>query len=186
MTHLRSLWALLFRQHVLEQHIPYPDLGETPLSDLSADELESLTRRAASLRQNWTSPKPTPRRQRSFNTPSEPSPRIIFLQFLPARSNRWLISVRMTAQPRTYLLQCWDVTSDEPRCVAELMHADGPYGGVVLNSDPNSPAVLALQSAQYVLSPLVVAVHPSVSSGQRHFRSTLMPQILNLHLKPKR
>ncbi|KAG8221100.1 hypothetical protein J3R82DRAFT_2621 [Butyriboletus roseoflavus] len=147
-THLRSLWALLFRTHVLDRHIPCPNLGTTPLADLSAHNLESLTHRALTLRRTWTSPSPVPRRTITLNTPTEPSARIIFLQFLPGRSNRWLISVRMTAQPRTYLLQCWDLAREQPRCVAELRHADGPYGGVVLNSDPTSSAVLAMQSAQ--------------------------------------
>lgn len=102
------------------------------------------------LRRSWTSPRPVPRRLTTFNIPPEPTARIIFLQFLPGRSNRWLISVRVTARPTTYHLQCWDVAAPEPRCVAVLRHADGPYGGVVLNSDPTSSAVLAMQSAQYV------------------------------------
>ncbi|KAG9313197.1 hypothetical protein JVU11DRAFT_6655 [Chiua virens] len=135
-THLRSLWTLLFREHVLDQCIPFPR---------DTDGLESLTRRALALRRTWTSPSPVPRRQLTFSAP-EQSARVIFIQFLPARSNRWLISVRMTVHPRSYLLQCWDVAS--ATCVAELRHADGPYGGVVLNSDPNSPAALAMQSAQ--------------------------------------
>lgn len=148
-THLRTLWALLFRMHVLERHIPFP--GTAPLDHLSAHDLESLTHRALALHHTWTSPRPVPRRTISFNT--EPYAQIIFLQFLPARSNRWLISVSMSARPRSYLLQCWDVARDHPTCVAELRHADGPYGGVVLNSDPTSSAVLAMQSAQCVPCP---------------------------------
>jgi hypothetical protein len=151
-THLRTLWALLFRMHVLAQHIPFPD---TALADLSARELEALTHRARALRRTWTDPRPVPRRRIAL-TPTEPAARVIFLQFLPARSNRWLISVRMSARPRSYLLQCWDVARDHPHCVAELRHADGPYGGIVLNSDPTSSAVLAMQSAQYVPSPRAV------------------------------
>ncbi|KAH0836831.1 hypothetical protein J3R83DRAFT_8607 [Lanmaoa asiatica] len=147
-TRLRTLWALFFRTHVLDQHIPYPNLGSISLADLSAHDLESLTHRALTLHHTWTEPEPVPRRHITFNTPTNPNARIIFLQFLPGRSNRWLISVRMTARPRFYLLQCWDVTREHPRCIAELRHADGPYGGIVLNSDPSSSAVLAMQSAQ--------------------------------------
>lgn len=150
-THLRALWAILFRTHILDQHIPYPDIG--PLDDLSAQDLEALTRRALALRHTWSSPQPVPRRNITFGPPSDPVARVIFLQFLPGRSNRYLISVRMTSRPRAYLLQCWDVAPDHPKCVAELVHADGPYGGVVLNSDPSSSAVLAMQSAMYVLRP---------------------------------
>ncbi|KAF8141422.1 hypothetical protein EV363DRAFT_1465835 [Boletus edulis] len=145
-THMRTLWVLLFRTHVLDHHLPYPDVG--PLADLSAHDLESLTRRALALRRTWSSSHPVPRRNITFNAPTEPTARVIFLQFLPGRSNRWLISVCMTARPRSYLLQCWDVAPEQPTCVAELRHADGPYGGVILNSDPTSSAVLTLQSAQ--------------------------------------
>lgn len=156
---MRALWALLFRTHVLDKLIPYPD---TPLADLSARDLESLTYRALALRRTWTSPQPVPRRRLTFNTPTEPTAHIIFLQFLPGRSNRWLISVcRIAAHPSTYLLQCWDVALEHPTCVAKLTHADGPYGGVVLNSDPASPAILAMQSAQYAISPRLVRDSPA-------------------------
>ncbi|KAF9224163.1 hypothetical protein BS17DRAFT_830672 [Gyrodon lividus] len=150
-TQLRSLWALLFRTHVQEKNLPYPDLGERSLESLSARDLEDLICYAVTLRHNWSLSEPVLRRQVDFNIPTEPNSRIIFLQFLPGRSNRWLISVRMTTRPRQYLLQCWDVAQHQPRCVAELAHVDGPYGGVVINSDPTSTAVLAMQSAQYVL-----------------------------------
>ncbi|KAF8840404.1 hypothetical protein BDN67DRAFT_648658 [Paxillus ammoniavirescens] len=147
-TQLRSLWVLLFRTHVQVKNLPYPDLGGRSLESLSASDLEDLTRYAVTLRRNWSLPQPVLHRQVDFNVPTEPNSRIIFLQFLPGRSNRWLISVRMTTRPRKYLLQCWDVAQHEPRCIAELAHVDGPYGGVVINSDPTSTAVLAMQSAQ--------------------------------------
>ncbi|KIJ65450.1 hypothetical protein HYDPIDRAFT_167143 [Hydnomerulius pinastri MD-312] len=147
-TQLRSLWALLFRTHVLEKSLPYPNLGERSLESLSASELADLTRQAVTLRCNWCRPEPVISRQVDFINPTEPGSLIIFLQFLPGRSNRWLISVTMTTQPRKYLLQCWDVTQHQPRCIAELAHMEGPYGGVVINSDPTSTAVIAMQSAQ--------------------------------------
>ncbi|KAH7890969.1 hypothetical protein F5I97DRAFT_113044 [Phlebopus sp. FC_14] len=148
-TRLRSLWTLLFRIHVQEKNLPYPDLGERSLDSLPTIELEDLTRRAVMLRHNWSLPEPILKHRVDFIRPIDPDSRIIFLQFLPGRSNRWLISVSMTARPRKYLLQCWDVAHrPQPKCVAELTHVDGPYGGVVVNSDPSSPAAIAMQSAQ--------------------------------------
>ncbi|KAH7921201.1 hypothetical protein BV22DRAFT_1132472 [Leucogyrophana mollusca] len=146
-TQLRSLWALLLRIHVLRKNLPIPNLPDQPLSNFSAAELESATCRAISLRRNWASPAPKATRHINIIKGAEPDSRIIFLQFLPGRENRWLISVTMTARPRKFVVQCWDVAIEVPRCVAKLTHIDGPYGGVVINSDPLSPAMLVMQFA---------------------------------------
>ncbi|KAF9233840.1 hypothetical protein BU15DRAFT_53373 [Melanogaster broomeanus] len=151
-TQLRSLWVLLFRTHVQEKNLPYPDMGGRSLETLSARDLEDLTRYAVTLRRNWSLPEPVVHRQIDLNSPTEPNSRTIFLQFLPGRSNRWLISVTMTMRPRKYLLQCWDVAQHQPRCVAELAHVDGPYGGVVINSDPTSTAILAMQTETFFIN----------------------------------
>jgi hypothetical protein len=115
---------------------------------LSASELEQLTRHALVLRSNWTNPDPDAKREVDFYKPTEPDSRIIFMQFLPGRGNRWLISVTMTAQPKKFVIQCWDVAVLQPVCIAELTHMEGPYGGIVINDDPSSPAIMAMQSAQ--------------------------------------
>lgn len=147
-TRLRSLWALLLRTLVQEKNIPIPCFDGKSLDCLSALELEQLTRHALVLRNNWTNPDPDAKREVDFYKPTEPDSRIIFMQFLPGRGNRWLISVTMTAQPRIFVIQCWDVAILQPVCVAELTHMEGPYGGVVINDDPSSPAIMAMQSAQ--------------------------------------
>ncbi|KIK39298.1 hypothetical protein CY34DRAFT_25326 [Suillus luteus UH-Slu-Lm8-n1] len=147
-TRLRSLWALLLRTLVQEQNIPIPCFDGKSLDCLSASELEQLTRHALVLRNNWTNPDPDAKREVDFYKPTEPDSRIIFMQFLPGRGNRWLISVTMTAQPRIFVIQCWDVAVLQPVCIAELTHMEGPYGGVVINDDPSSPAIMAMQSAQ--------------------------------------
>lgn len=146
-TRLRSLWALLLRTLVQEQNIPIPYFHGKSLNFLSAWELERLTCYALALRNNWTSPDPDAKREVDFYKPTEPDSRIIFMEFLPGRGNRWLISVTMTAQPRKYVIQCWDVAIPTPVCIAELTHMEGPYGGVVINDDPSSPAIIAMQSA---------------------------------------
>jgi hypothetical protein len=147
-TLLRSLWAVLLRTHVQEQNIPIPHLNRRSLDTLSASELEQLTRDTLVLRSNWTNPNPDAKREVDFYKPTDPDSRIIFMQFLPGRGNRWLISVTMTARPKKFVVQCWDVAIPNPVCVAELTHMDGPYGGIVINDDPSSPAIMAMQSAQ--------------------------------------
>ncbi|OAX35413.1 hypothetical protein K503DRAFT_773507 [Rhizopogon vinicolor AM-OR11-026] len=147
-TRLRSLWALLLRIHVQEQNIPIPHLNGRSLDSLSASELEQFTCDALALRSNWANPNPDPKREVDFYKPTEPNSRIIFMQFLPGRQNRWLISVTMTVQPKKFVIQCWDVAIPYPACIAELTHMDGPYGGIVINDDPSSPAIMAMQSAQ--------------------------------------
>ncbi|KAG2093140.1 uncharacterized protein F5147DRAFT_657520 [Suillus discolor] len=146
-TRLRSLWALLLRTLVHEQNIPIPYFDGKSLDFLSALELERLTCCALALRSNWTNPDPDAKREVDFYKPTEPDSRIIFMEFLPGRGNRWLISVTMTAQPRKYVIQCWDVAVLQPVCIAELTHMEGPYGGIVINDDPSSPAIIAMQSA---------------------------------------
>ncbi|KAG2364656.1 hypothetical protein BDR07DRAFT_1354764 [Suillus spraguei] len=146
-TRLRSLWALLLRTLVQEQNIPIPHFNGKSLDFLSALELEQLTCYALALRSNWTNPDPDAKREVDFYKPIEPDSRIIFMEFLPGRGNRWLISVTMTAQPRKYVIQCWDVAMLQPVCIAELTHMEGPYGGVIINDDPSSPAIIVMQSA---------------------------------------
>ncbi|KAG2111101.1 hypothetical protein DEU56DRAFT_216184 [Suillus clintonianus] len=146
-TRLRSLWALLLRTHVQEQNLPMPHLDGKSLDCLSALELEQLTCYAFALRSNWTNPNPDAKREAEFYKPIEPDSRIVFMEFLPGRGNRWLISVTMTAQPRKYVIQCWNVAIPQPVCVAELTHMEGPYGGIVINDDPSSPAIIVMQSA---------------------------------------
>lgn len=117
---------------------------------MSASELEQLTCDALVLRNNWTNPNPAAKREVDFYKPTEPDSRIIFMEFLPGRENRWLISVTMTLRPKKFIVQCWDVAIPHPACIAELTHMDGPYGGIVINDDPSSPAIMAMQSAQWV------------------------------------
>ncbi|KAG1787517.1 uncharacterized protein HD556DRAFT_952766 [Suillus plorans] len=146
-TRLRSLWALLLQTLVHEQNIPIPSFDGKSFDCLSALELERLTCCALALRSNWTNPDPDAKREVDFYKPTEPDSRIIFMEFLPGRGNRWLISVTMTAQPRKYVIQCWDVAVLQPVCIAELTHMEGPYGGIVINDDPSSPAIIVMQSA---------------------------------------
>jgi hypothetical protein len=135
------------RTLVQEQNIPIPHFDEKSLDCLSASELERLACCALALRSNWTNPDPDAKREVDFYKPTEPDSRIIFMEFLPGRGNRWLISVTMTAHPRKYVIQCWDVAIVQPVCIAELTHMEGPYGGVIINDDPSSPAIIAMQSA---------------------------------------
>ncbi|KAH7910058.1 hypothetical protein BJ138DRAFT_1114430 [Hygrophoropsis aurantiaca] len=146
-TQLRSLWALLLRIHVLQKNLPILNFTDASISSLDTPSLESAVCRALALRRSWSSSSPKHTRHIDIIKGAEPDSRVIFLSFLPGRENRWLISVSMTARPRKFIIQCWDVSLETPRCVAKLKHIDGPYGGVVINSDPTSPAMLVMQFA---------------------------------------
>ena len=52
--------------------------------------------------------------------------------------------------PRRFTVQCWDVNPSPPSCIGILEHV-GPFGGAVINSDPTSDAIFALQFAKLVL-----------------------------------
>ncbi|KAG1860485.1 hypothetical protein C8R48DRAFT_246759, partial [Suillus tomentosus] len=144
-TRLRSLWALLLRTLVQEQNIPIPSFdGKSPES-LSALELERFTCRALALRINWTNP--NLKREIHFGAAvTRKGLDVLFIEFLPGRGNRSLISVTNEAF-RQCIVQCWDLTVLQPVCIAKLTYPNG--GGnirVIINNDPSSPAIMAIQS----------------------------------------
>ncbi|KAG2115216.1 uncharacterized protein F5147DRAFT_820318 [Suillus discolor] len=149
-TRLRSLWALLLRTLVQEQNIPIPYFYGKSLESLSALELERRTCRALALRRNWTNPNPNVKREIDFEEPSEKDLYIFFMEFLPGKRNRWFISVatRVVGQFRLQrVIQCWDLAVLQPVCIAKLTYMEGPYDRVVINDDPSSPAMIAIQSS---------------------------------------
>ncbi|KAG1835750.1 hypothetical protein EV424DRAFT_1308361 [Suillus variegatus] len=149
-TRLRSLWALLLRTLVQEQNIPIPYFDGKSLESLSALELERLTCRALALRSNWTNPNPNVKREIDFEEPSEKDLYIFFMEFLPGKRNRWFISVatRVVGQFRLQrVIQCWDLAVLQPVCIAKLTYMEGSYDRVVINDDPSSPAMIAIQSS---------------------------------------
>ncbi|KAG1787509.1 uncharacterized protein HD556DRAFT_1246716 [Suillus plorans] len=153
-TRLRSLWALLLRTLVQEQNIPIPSFdGKSPES-LSALELERFTCRALALRINWTNPNPNLKREIHFGATVK-DPDVFFMEFLPGRGNRWLVSVAIRAR-RKCIIQCWDLTVLQPVCIAKLTYTDETYNRVVINNDPSSPAIMAIQSKPEVTEILTI------------------------------
>jgi hypothetical protein len=148
MTRLRGVWLCLLEVLVLTQNIPVPGLLGRPIDTLSAEELEHLTYRALRLRKNWSSPSPVVAKEVVFSPtmPKDPEARHATLYFLPGRGNRWLMSVTFTAS--MYLVQCWDVTTSLPTCIAARQFP--VVGNLVINTDPTSHNIFALQCPQLV------------------------------------
>ncbi|KAG1799588.1 hypothetical protein EV424DRAFT_451176 [Suillus variegatus] len=152
-TRMRSLWAFFLRT-LVQQNIPIPYFdGKSPES-LSALELERFTCRALALRINWTNPNPSLKREIHFGEAEKRSD-VFCMEFLPGRGNRWLVSVTSRAYPK-YIIQCWDLTVLQPVCIAKLTYTDEAYNRVVINNDPSSPAIMAIQSKPEVTEILTI------------------------------
>jgi hypothetical protein len=147
MTQLRSVWHRLLRNHVLEQNLPVPGLAQRAITSFSAAELERHTFRALRLRKNWTSSAPIATNQVELSTTSQRQSPVQCLQFLPGKGHRWLLSITMTSD-RLHLVLCWDVEASPPVCFARRYFAE--LASFAVNTDPASPAILALQLPQYV------------------------------------
>ncbi|KAG2093137.1 uncharacterized protein F5147DRAFT_840551 [Suillus discolor] len=146
-TRMRSLWAFFLRTLVQEQNIPIPYFdGKSPES-LSALELERFTCRALALRINWTNPNPNPKREIHFHVGAAvKDPNVFFMEFLPGRGNRWLVSVT-SEEFEKCIIQCWDLTVLKPVCIAKLTYTNkGSNNSVIINNDPSSPAIMTIQS----------------------------------------
>lgn len=146
----------MIHTEILENDLPLPGLRDGQLETLSAEALEDSLRRAICLRRNWSSPTPNPTKQVDIVRSHEPMSRSIFLEFLPGRGNRWLLSITMSGgggAARRFTIQCWDVDASPPSCVA-ILERVGSFGGIVVNSDPTSHAILALQFARFAILPL--------------------------------
>jgi hypothetical protein len=143
MTRLRGVWMRLLKSYVLSQNIPVPGLLGRSIDLLSAEELELLTRRALRLQKTWTSPSPVAAKEITFSPtePKDPQARHAGLYFLPGRGNRWLMSVTFTVS--MYLVQCWDVTTSLPTCIARRQFP--VVGTLVINKDPTSHNTFAMQ-----------------------------------------
>ncbi|KAG1787514.1 uncharacterized protein HD556DRAFT_1448703 [Suillus plorans] len=132
-TRLRSIWALLLRTLVQEQNIPIPSFdGKSPVS-------VSLRARAREIHFGAT----------------VKDPDVFFMEFLPGRGNRWLVSVAIRAR-RKCIIQCWDLTVLQPVCIEKLTYTDRPYNCVVINNDPSSPAIMTIQSKPEVTEILTI------------------------------
>lgn len=142
-TRMRSLWAFFLRT-LVQQNIPIPYFDGKAPESLSALELERFTCRALALRINWTNPNPNPKREIDSGEAEKRSD-VFFMEFLPGRGNRWLVSVTIEAF-RKCIIQCWDLTVLQPVCIAKLTYKNGAYNCVVINNDPSSPAIMAIQS----------------------------------------
>ncbi|KAG2093146.1 uncharacterized protein F5147DRAFT_642740 [Suillus discolor] len=153
-TRMHSLWAFFLRS-LVQQNIPIPYFdGKSPES-LSASELERFTCRALALHINWTNPNPNLKREVHFGAAVK-DPYVFFMKFLPGRGNRWLISVT-SEEFEKRIVQCWDLTVLQPVCIAKLTYTNRALNNrVIINNDPSSPAIMAIQSEPEVTEILTI------------------------------
>ena len=147
LTRLRSIWYHQLRSQVLNNNLPIPGLSDQDLDHVSAETLEVCLCRALSLRANWTSSSPISTREFGLPIPKVHTSRSAFLGFLPGRNSRWLITCTVTTSPRKFVIQCWDLETEHPGCVATAAFTDS-FRGIVINDDPAAEAILALQFSQ--------------------------------------
>ncbi|KAH9951107.1 hypothetical protein B0H21DRAFT_352892 [Amylocystis lapponica] len=145
----RTVWFNALSAHVLATGFPLPGLRGRSLVSLSSEQLEHLTLQALRLHHNWTTANPVCSRQFDLHPPSLPisRPRNIAVYFLPGHANRWLITNTLydqPASPRKYVIQCWDLASQVPSCIAILRAMNLNAMPVAVNSHPDNLAVLAL------------------------------------------
>ncbi|KAG1787523.1 uncharacterized protein HD556DRAFT_1246793 [Suillus plorans] len=152
-TRMRSLWAFFLRT-LVQQNIPIPYFNGKSPESLSTLELERFTCRALALRINWTNPNPTLKREIHFGG-AEKHSNVLLMEFLPGRGNRWLVSVMIEAF-RECIIQCWDLTILQPVCIAKRTYKKEAYKCVVINNDPSSPAIMAIQSKPEVTEILTI------------------------------
>jgi hypothetical protein len=139
---------MVLRTHIQLENIPVPRLSGQSVDLLAAAQLEKYVLEAVRLRRNWRTPSPSVARRLEIACAA--LSRIVSLQFLPERGNRWLISLALTPQDgteRKFALQCWDLEALQPVCIATKTLLR--FGSLTVNTDSTSTAVLAVQSPLY-------------------------------------
>ena len=147
-TRLHSVWHMLLRAHIQLENVPVPKLSGRSVDLLTAAQLEKYVFEALRLRHNWRTASPRPKRR--LEIASVAFSRIVFLQFLPGRGNRWLLSLALNPQDgteRKFTLQCWDLEASPPVCIATKTLLQ--FGSLIINTDDSSTAALAVQSPLY-------------------------------------
>lgn len=148
LTQERSIWHDVLHTELLSRGLPVPGLLGRPLASLAALELEHVTTKAISLCRTSRSAKP--RHTQQFDLAPEDLPpdsraRNISVRFLPGRGNQWLLVTTLYNEHvalKNYLIHCWDVTANPPKCIALLRSMS--IAGLRVNTDPDHPAILAL------------------------------------------
>jgi len=139
---------MLLRTHVQLENIPVPRLSRQSVDLLTSSQLENHVVKALRMRCRWGSLSPSVARR--LKVMCSPFSRIVSLQFLPERENRWLLSlalVHFTTSERKFALQCWDLEASQPVCIATKTLLR--FGSLVVNTNGASTAVLAVQSPLY-------------------------------------
>ncbi|KAF8887323.1 hypothetical protein BD779DRAFT_513708 [Infundibulicybe gibba] len=143
-THLRNVWHSVLCDCFLDQGIPVPGLAQRCLDDsLTAQDFERFVSKAFRLHRSWNSAAPSPARTLRAQA-SHGQLGIIALHFLPGRGHKWLMSLAGDEGVPDRTLQCWDIETSPPVCVASR-----EFPGVVsfaFNTELSETAVIAIQS----------------------------------------
>ncbi|KAK7062535.1 hypothetical protein VNI00_000023 [Paramarasmius palmivorus] len=150
LTRSRALWVALLHREVQVRGLPMPRLRGAGVDSLSAAEIESCLRHALKLHRTWNSTSPPATRRRSFSVTdatSSQAARIVSLHFMVVEGRYLLLSACMKqhVNPRTVLLELWDIDQDMPFCVARRQI--GWSGGFAVNTIPTTrDGILAIKS----------------------------------------
>ncbi|TFK71671.1 hypothetical protein BDN72DRAFT_895502 [Pluteus cervinus] len=142
----RAVWTSILQTEVLDKSIPIPGISKSAPDTLT---IEQRVRRALRLHQRWTSSNPQSTAEYTFHAGD--SARVVDLRFLPRDNGRWLVALAYPSQQapsrsdRVFTLQCWDLMASPPRCIA--YQAIKEFGGLTLNSDPESQFILSIKTS---------------------------------------
>ncbi|RPD53930.1 hypothetical protein L226DRAFT_616091 [Lentinus tigrinus ALCF2SS1-7] len=168
----RSVWHSALSAHFLQRGLPIPglhhdhDKEEETILKLTASELERLVVRAHRFWTNWTSAQPTsfshvhlvPTRRLWSNTGS----RNLSVEFLRGWSGRYLMTLTLfdsstDRENRRYSFECWDLSLQQPKPIAELLVAG--LLGYAINDVPGSTHVLAVTRRESRTNQLITTIY---------------------------
>ncbi|KIK95272.1 hypothetical protein PAXRUDRAFT_827185 [Paxillus rubicundulus Ve08.2h10] len=128
-----SVWHNACKSEILHDDIPFP---RTPLTSLTAKDLERQTLRAYKLGANWRSPNTKLYHVTEVATKSET---IEEIKFLTHREQNWIVTISRGIWSDLYLRDC-----DTLQVVAKWSPGKALFNGMVLNTNHDSDAAIAI------------------------------------------
>jgi len=140
-TMLREVWLNTVNEKVFGRGLQLPGRTHPDLLTHSVGTLESLTRHAAQLSENWAQPSPTPTSVLEFDE-RVPNGYITQIHFLPGRAAKYLITVSSASH-----VISWEIVgrARRARMMAEWK-TDGVILDVVVNTKEEDEAALAIST----------------------------------------
>ncbi|RDX54063.1 hypothetical protein OH76DRAFT_1373978 [Lentinus brumalis] len=150
----RSVWHKALSVRFLHRGLPVPGLKQDQqdaVSEFDATELERITVRAHRFWKNWISAQPTSFTQVQLGQTrrmwSNSGSRNLSVEFLRGWGGRYLMTLTLfdsstDRENRRYSFECWDLSLEQPKPIAELLVAG--LLGYAMNDVAGSTHVLAI------------------------------------------